>query len=185
MGMRTLILADRAPEVSLKTVIAEQGIEAVITCGDLRQHDLRELASISIPKFGVYGNHCHRGYLDQLGIVDLHGKGGILPNGMIAVGVEGCVRYKDEPDILYTQEEYEQILRPYPWSADVVVTHAPPAGVNDHDDPAHVGIVALRRYVDVIRPRYLLHGHTYPDRPAERLGNTTVIYTHGVRIATL
>lgn len=49
----------------------------------------------------------------------------------------------------------------------VLVTQCPPAGRNadhDHDhDHAHQGIEALVPLVHAARPRYLLHGHTYPE----------------------
>ncbi|MHD0294564.1 metallophosphoesterase family protein [Rhodococcus qingshengii] len=180
-----MILADRPAEVDLLTTIVENDIECVITCGDLHKYYLRDLASVTIPKFGVYGNHCSRGYLDELGITDLHGRKGRLPNGMSVVGLEGCVRYKNEPDVLYTQEGYAAILAAYPWKVDVVVTHAPPEGVNDSSDAAHVGITALREYVDVVGPRYLLHGHTYPNPVLEQVGRTSVVYTHGMQIVML
>ncbi|MCT6736592.1 metallophosphoesterase family protein [Rhodococcus qingshengii] len=183
--MRTMILADRDAGVDLLATIAENDVECVITCGDLYAYHIRDLAAVTIPKFGVYGNHCDRGYFDELGITDLHRRRGTLPNGMSVVGLEGCVRYKNEPDVLYTQEEYAAMLSSYPWKIDVVVTHAPPEGVNDESDPAHVGITALRKYVDVVGPQYLLHGHTYPDPPLEQVGRTSIIYTHGMRIVTL
>lgn len=183
--MRAMIVADRKPEVDLIPAIEENSVDVVITCGDLSRGYLHELADVDIPKFGVYGNHCRRGYLEELGIVDLHRRRGVLPNGMTVVGLEGCVRYKDEPDILYTQEEYSTILDSYPWKVDVVVTHAPPAGVNDQDDAAHVGIVALRDYVDTVRPKYLLHGHTYPKPVMTEVGSTSVIYTSGMQIVTI
>jgi len=100
-------------------------------------------------------------------------------------GLEGCVRYKPgESDILYTQDEYSTMvaaLRP----ADVLVTHCPPAGINDHDDAAHQGITALRHWVDSHQPKFLIHGHTYPRPPITRHGATRVEYVHGARIVVI
>ena len=59
----------------------------------------------------------------------------------------------------------------------MLITHAPPRGVGDDDDPAHRGFRALHRLVGALRPAVLLHGHTHPscarDR-AGRLGGTVV-----------
>lgn len=63
---------------------------------------------------------------------------------------------------------------------DVVVTHAPPMGVGDADDPAHRGFEALLKLLKKYRPQYLLHGHVHlrygTDQTRERQhGDTTVI----------
>jgi Icc-related predicted phosphoesterase len=44
---------------------------------------------------------------------------------------------------------------------DIVVTHAPPLGVGDADDPAHQGFQALLTLLDQYKPQYLLHGHVH------------------------
>ena len=44
---------------------------------------------------------------------------------------------------------------------DIVVTHAPPEGLGDADDPAHWGFTALRELIGKYHPKYLLHGHVH------------------------
>ena len=44
---------------------------------------------------------------------------------------------------------------------DIVVTHAPPEGLGDADDPAHWGFAALRELLDQYHPQYLVHGHVH------------------------
>ena len=64
----------------------------------------------------------------------------------------------------------------------MLLTHSPPAGVNDEpDDPAHRGSPALRRWVERHRPAWLLHGHTlpHPARRVPRLGDTRVVHVRG------
>jgi Icc-related predicted phosphoesterase len=61
---------------------------------------------------------------------------------------------------------------------DVLLTHAPPRGLGDEDDPAHRGFDALHMLVRRLRPRLLLHGHIHPygiRRPDRVLGETRVI----------
>ena len=63
---------------------------------------------------------------------------------------------------------------------DIVVTHAPPRGVGDGEDPAHWGFEALRELLDQYHPKYLLHGHVHlrygTDQTRERqYRDTTVI----------
>jgi len=44
---------------------------------------------------------------------------------------------------------------------DVLLTHAPPLGVQDGDDPCHRGFKALLWFMRVFKPRYLVHGHIH------------------------
>jgi len=67
-------------------------------------------------------------------------------------------------------------------AAAVLLTHSPPAGVNDDPgDRVHGGSQALREWVERERPSWLLHGHTLPN-PAwgvARLGPTRVVHVRG------
>ena len=67
-------------------------------------------------------------------------------------------------------------------AADVLLTHSPPAGVNDEpDDRAQCGSAALRAWVERNEPAWLLHGHTlpHPDAAVTRLGPTRVVHVRG------
>lgn len=44
---------------------------------------------------------------------------------------------------------------------DVMLTHAPPRGLQDGEDPCHRGFKALLWFMRVFRPRYLVHGHIH------------------------
>lgn len=96
------------------------------------------------------------------------------------------MRYKDgSKDLLYTQSEYAEMIRGLS-PADVLVTHCPPAGLNDHrSDPAHVGIDELRRWVDSTAPRLVIHGHTYPKPALTRHGATRIEYVYAARLLTI
>ena len=61
---------------------------------------------------------------------------------------------------------------------DIVLTHAPPAGYGDADDPAHEGIEALVTLVRRLRPRLLVHGHVRSYGPKTNdllLGDTLIV----------
>jgi Icc-related predicted phosphoesterase len=62
---------------------------------------------------------------------------------------------------------------------DVVVTHAPPAGLGDGNDPAHRGFEALVALLDKYKPAWLLHGHVHMrygiDSREVQYGKTRVI----------
>lgn len=185
---RALVIADTGPNFGgrrLDEVAAELRADLVITAGDLHPTDLPGIESVTVPTLGVYGNHCNGRYLDELGITNLH-LSAVDVAGITFTGLQGCVRYKDgSRDLLYTQSEYAAMIDQLP-GAQVLVTHCPPAGVNDHpSDPAHVGITALAGWVNRNSPRVLIHGHTYPRRAVTQWGNTRVEYVRGARIVTL
>ena len=63
---------------------------------------------------------------------------------------------------------------------DIVVTHAPPAGVGDSEDYAHRGFEALKELLDKYQPKYLFHGHVHLSYGADKTrvrtyGSTQVI----------
>ncbi|MFN6548185.1 metallophosphoesterase family protein [Mycolicibacterium nivoides] len=184
--MRVLAMADTTPDLGrpIAEFVVRERIDVVITAGDLSRYKLAGIEKVTVPTVGVYGNHCDGRYLAQLGITDLHltsRRIGDLTFG----GLQGCVRYKKRgADILYTQAEYDSMVAQLP-AVDVLVTHCPPRGINDHDDPAHVGIAALRLWVDRQKPKVLIHGHTYPERPVTACGPTRIEYVFGARVITI
>jgi Icc-related predicted phosphoesterase len=187
-GLRVLAIADARPSLSgltLPEFVSQRKVNLVITGGDLHRTDIEGADRLTIPVFGVYGNHCDGNYLADLGITNLH-LATVEVAGVTFTGLQGCVRYKEGTrDVLYTQDEYANLVRHLP-AADVVVTHCPPAGINDHPaDPAHVGITALRHWLDVTAPRLLIHGHTYPKEPVTAYGDTRIEYVRGARILTI
>jgi uncharacterized protein len=178
--VRLLAFADEPPPVDAAEIVAQNPIDAVVTLGDLRPDWLASLATVDVPRFGVHGNHDGEDELPGLGIRDLH-LSRAEPGEWSFAGFEGCVRYGDGPH-QYTQDEAAALVQDLP-PADVLLCHCPPAGVNDDpDDPAHVGFLALRSWVEQHRPRYLLHGHTTPDPRTriDRLGPTKVVWVRKV-----
>lgn len=184
--MRVLVIADTAPQLgmSLPDFVHNHHLDAVITAGDLSHYKLTGIDDVAVPTMGVYGNHCTRGYLEKLSVHNLHLSTATV-GGISFTGIEGCVRYKrDTQAALYTQEEYRRLVAELP-AADVLVTHCPPRGINDHEDPAHIGIEALNDWLRQVQPSVLIHGHTYPTQPVRQVGPTRVEYVHGGRIVTI
>ncbi len=65
---------------------------------------------------------------------------------------------------------------------DVLLTHAPPRGAGDGEDPPHQGFTALNKLVSRVRPAVLLHGHVTPEPGSRRevvLGDTVVCNVTG------
>jgi hypothetical protein len=107
--------------------------------------------------------------------------------GLRLAGLGGCRRYSDGPN-QYTQRQQARraraLSRRARWRAlrdgrgvDVLLTHAPPRGAGDREDPAHQGFEALDWLTGKLQPPLLLHGHIHPDETptrAHRLGRTVV-----------
>jgi len=186
--MKVLAIADRAPRESIKSLVEKYSIELICTLGDLDYFSLKELQYINhIPKIGVYGNHCSGTYFESLGIINMHLRT-FEYKGLIFGGFEGSVRYKENPYAkMYTQEEAYELLKDFPY-VDVMLAHSPPYGINDEpEDIAHQGFKALRDYIENKKPKYFLHGHTYPTKEniVTKFMETQIIYVYGEKIIDL
>lgn len=186
--MKAFVIADRAPQGSIRGIVSQEKIDIIITLGDLSHSDLSELEYIKhIPKIGVYGNHCLGTYMESLGIVNMHLKA-YSWSGLTFGGFQGCVRYKENPEaIMCTQEEARSLMKDFP-KVDVFLSHAPPYGINDEPgDASHEGFHALREYLDVQQPKVWLHGHTYPTEESvvKQYGNTRIEYVYRQRTVEL
>jgi Icc-related predicted phosphoesterase len=117
--------------------------------------------------------------------------------GLRIAGLGGSIRYKEGPN-QYTQEQMrwralrlearERLRLGFRGAVDVLVTHAPPEGVGDAEDPAHRGFAALHRLVAQLRPRVLVHGHVHPVQhkaPDRELGTTRVVNAIPYRLIEL
>jgi len=112
---------------------------------------------------------------------------------LLIAGLEGSIRYSDGPH-QYTERQMMAKVRALRLRLrlrhpDILITHGPPAGVNEGTDAPHRGLKAIRRAVEWMRPRLLLHGHIHPYgreivREAQ-LGETRVINVVGHRLIEL
>lgn len=177
-----LAVADTTENWTPETISAARDVDVILSLGDMYRIDLERL-NAGAPIMGVYGNHCRPGYIREMGAVELSNDNApvavnMLNNGLTILGVSGCVRYSNAAYHQWTQKEYRSALGNAP-RCEWVVTHCPPRGVNDHDDPAHHGIDALRKYIETHRPAHLFHGHTYPEEPLTQVGDTRIHYVYG------
>lgn len=185
--MRVLALADKPPPFDPVLMARQSGVEAVLCLGDLDRAWIESLGDLDVPLLGVHGNHDPEHLLSDLAIEDLHLRRTQLDGGITVAGFEGCVRYRRGGAHQYTQREARRLTRRLP-SAEVLICHCPPAGVNDDpEDAAHVGFEGLRDWVDEHRPRHLLHGHTHPvpGQVVDRCGDTRVHWISGAQTVEL
>ncbi|MGH2801193.1 MAG: metallophosphoesterase family protein [Thermoleophilaceae bacterium] len=179
-AMRVLALADEPPHGRIDELVAASRPELIVLLGDLEPAWTDGLADVELPKLGVLGNHDASDALSAVGAEEIHLRRVEL-GGLSFSGFGGSPRYSRHGANEWTEEEAAELVERLP-AADVLLTHSPPAGVNDEpDDPAHRGSPALREWVERERPAWLLHGHTlpHPVQRVERLGDTRVVHVRG------
>jgi uncharacterized protein len=181
--MRILALADAPPRRPVPELVQACEPELVVLLGDLEPAWLDGLDTVDLPKLGVHGNHDAAEALVAVGADDVHLRR-VDHGGITFTGFAGSPRYSRHGHYEWTDDEAAALIACLP-GADVLLTHAPPAGVNDDpDDPVHRGWAALGPWLERERPSWLLHGHTYP-RPGcllRHVGDTRVAYVRGSAI---
>jgi Icc-related predicted phosphoesterase len=204
--VRVLAVSDEVDDALVADPAAAHGAQLILACGDLPFDYLGALMNaLDVPLVFVPGNHDPdvSGYRSSRGGLTLKAglparppwpDGAVNADGRIVdvaglrlAGLGGCRRYSAGPNQYTDQQQARRAwaLRSRAWwrrrrdgrEVDVLLTHAPPRGVGDRDDPPHRGFRALPGLVAALRPTALLHGHVHlygaPSRPV-RLGRTAV-----------
>jgi Icc-related predicted phosphoesterase len=193
VNLRLLAVSDEIqPQLLDEKTVAGQGrIDLLIGCGDLPADYLDGLATLyAAPLVFVRGNHDppdRKG--DYPPDAEIDGRV-VTERGLLIAGLEGCIRYSGGPHQYTERQMTAKVLalrfRLRGRRPDVLITHGPPAGINEGSDPPHRGLRAVRRAVEWMHPRLLLHGHVHPygrDTPREsQLGETRVINVVGHRL---
>lgn len=205
--MKVLTISDRVVNRIYNERVRERfaDVELVLSCGDLPFYYLEYVVTmLNVPLYYVLGNHCPPVRGDFAGIKVKPAPGGVNldgrvvnHHGLILAGLEGSIRYNQRPYHQYTQGEMRrkvfgliphlliQRLR-HGRYLDILLTHSPPLGIHDGRDPAHQGFRVFRWFMDVFRPRYLIHGHQHVYDPREatesRYHDTWVINAYGYKV---
>ncbi len=160
--------------------------DLIISCGDLKAKYLSFLVTMArCPLLYVHGNHDTEYVKEPPEGCDCIDDQIVEFNGLRILGLGGCRKYHPGAH-QYTERQMRKRIARLRWhlwrsrGVDIVVTHAPPEGVGDSEDPAHWGFEALRRFIDKYAPEYLFHGHVHlrygMDQTRVRIcGKTTVI----------
>lgn len=185
-------------------------VDLVLGAGDLPFDYLEFLASaLDRPLVFVPGNHDAdlSGYSRTRGL-SLHSgfparypgpTGGSNADGQIVevaglriAGLGGSIRYNDGPNQWTERQQSRRAARLVRAArkkpVDILLTHSPPLGVGDRDDPPHRGFACLHDVVARLRPGVMVHGHIHPHGqpvPDRRMGETRVLNTVGHRILDL
>ena len=141
--------------------------DLILSCGDLKASYLTFLATMSRARvLYVHGNHDESYLSSPPGGCDCIDDQLVSYNGVRILGLGGCLQYHPGP-YQYTEREMRRRIRRLRYAlkrsggVDIVVTHSPPRGMGDLEDPAHRGFCALVELLDRYHPQYLLHGHIH------------------------
>jgi Icc-related predicted phosphoesterase len=213
--MRLLCIADHVdPFIYSAGLKARYGnVDLVLSAGDLTlgYYDF-VVSNLNKPLLFVFGNH----HLEQMrafgkradpfvppktawegsgGATCLEGRVKRI-KGLIVAGLGGSIWYNGGENQFTDFTMLLAMLKLLPlllWHRavhgrflDVLLTHAPPYGINDLPDPCHTGFRVFLWFMRTFKPQYLVHGHVHLyDRNAARearYGATTIVnaYDHTV-----
>jgi predicted phosphodiesterase len=210
-GIRVLAVSDEVDEALAADPSAARTAELILACGDLPFDYLDTLMNaLDVPLVFVPGNHdrdvsgfraARNGLTLRAGLpaTPPWPDGAVCADGRVVdvaglriAGLGGCRRYGSGPNQYTDRQQARRSLRlrgAARWrrlrdgrGVDVLLTHAPPRGVGDGDDPVHRGFTALPGLVRALTPAVLLHGHVHPYGTRVRpvlLGDTTVYNVTG------
>lgn len=162
------------------------GYDLLISCGDLKAQYLSFLVTMTkVPLLYVHGNHDGGYEKNPPEGCDCIEDKLVVYKGLRILGLGGSPCYNGGAH-QYTEMEMRWRIFKLKWKirkhkgVDVVVSHAPLAGVGDGDDFAHRGFYEFLRFVDKYKPKYWLHGHVHLNYGIDRTrvreyGGTKVI----------
>jgi Icc-related predicted phosphoesterase len=201
-SVKILAISDQVVEQLYSTRVRDAfgDVDLVVGCGDLPFYYIEYVVSmLNVPFFHVPGNHdlppSEKEGCETKGGVQMWNCGSIdgrvvEEQGLLLAGLGGSVRYRPDGTYQYTQSEMAcRVAAMTPrllWNhirhgraLDILVTHAPPRGVHDGTDPAHVGFAVFNQFIARFHPRFLLHGHSHIWRRdtivTTQVGRTTVL----------
>ncbi|MBQ3529129.1 MAG: metallophosphoesterase [Oscillospiraceae bacterium] len=141
--------------------------DLIISCGDLKPSYLSFLVTMThVPLLYVHGNHDTRYEKNPPEGCDCIEDKLVVYRGLRILGLGGSPSYNGGAH-QYTESQMRWRIFKLWWKirkhggVDIVVSHAPLAGVGDGDDFAHRGFHEFLRFVDKYHPKYWLHGHVH------------------------
>ncbi len=167
--MRIMVIADEESSWLWDHFEKEklEGIDLIISCGDLHPHYLSFLTTFSsAPVLYVHGNHDEKyAYQPPEGCIDIEDKIYVF-QGIRILGLGGSMRYRPG-EHQYTEKEMAKRVKKLRFPLlrhrgfDILVTHAPAYQLGDGRDLPHQGFRTFIDLMDKYHPRYFLHGHVH------------------------
>lgn len=187
--MKILIIADEVSKAYYDFFRQEllDGIDLILSCGDLPPEYLSFLVTFAhCPLLYVRGNHDAK-YDDTPPEGCLCIEDRIYTyKGLRILGLGGSMRYHPGAVCQYSPEEMKRRVKRLRWQLfrkkgfDILLTHAPAAGIGDGEDLPHKGFEVFNQLMDRYTPKYMIHGHmhfsySYRHSRLTKYGPTTVI----------
>jgi Icc-related predicted phosphoesterase len=154
-------------------------IDLIISCGDLEPGYLDFLTTMLVkPLYYVRGNHDKSKLSNFIPENNIDGKI-VVYDGITIAGLEGSNWYGGH-GIEYKEGEMRwKVLKlglqiKLHGGIDIIVSHAPPYGVNDLEDVCHRGFKSFLKLISQFHPRYFLHAHIHSNY-SPRLKRVTVV----------
>lgn len=188
--MKILVLADEESKYYWDFFEKKklEGIELIISCGDLAPQYLSFLATFShAPILYIHGNHdgCYAETPPE-GCICIDGLT-YEYNGIKIAGLGGSMQYNffGSPH-QYTEKNQRARLKKLrrkikkQGGIDIFVTHSPAFGLNDSSDLAHTGFQCYLDVLNEFSPKYFVHGHVHINYGRDfvresKFENTTVV----------
>ena len=163
-----------------------EGIELILSCGDLSGEYLSFLATFAkVPILYIHGNHdTSYDRKPPLGCICIEDKI-YNHNGVRILGLGGSMRYSSG-EHQYTEKEKKKRIKKlrtrlfFSRGFDILLTHSPAFGFGDGKDLPHMGFQVFNTIIDKYKPDYFIHGHTHLNYGTEykrlsQMGDTQVI----------
>ena len=144
-----------------------EGIDLIISCGDLNPKYLSFLATFtSAPVIYVHGNHDEKyKHTPPEGCICIEDQIYVY-KGVRILGLGGSMEYTSG-EHQYTETAMHKRVRKLRRQLsrnkgfDILVTHAPAFGLNDGEDLPHRGFQVFNTLIEKYNPKYFLHGHVH------------------------
>lgn len=191
-------------------------IDMILAAGDLPMEYVDFIvSSLNKPAFFVFGNHNLKEFsyyhpneqstlkapIQRWNLSHSHGASYVgfktsSANNILIAGASGSMRYNNGqaqytefqmkwrlikliPKLVINKLRYGRYL-------DIFLTHAPPMGIHDKEDPCHKGFKCYLWFMEKFNPKYLIHGHIHlyslQDIRQTKYKNTEVVnaYSHHI-----
>lgn len=143
------------------------GIDIIISCGDLDPAYLRFLVTMSRARLlYVHGNHDGKYERNPPEGCECIEDRVVNIGGLRIMGLGGSLRYSPGPH-QYTESQMMTRIMKMRWQlmlnkgVDIVVSHAPVRGIGDEENVTHRGFEAFRYVLNRYKPRYWAFGHVH------------------------
>ncbi|MCC8126267.1 MAG: metallophosphoesterase [Clostridiales bacterium] len=170
--MKILVLADIESKYLYDCYLPGKldGIDLILACGDLEPEYLEFFATLChAPVLYILGNH------DKWAAEETKLPGGCICiedtiyvyKGLRILGLGGSMQYHPGAPQQYTENQMRRRILQLWWKLirhrgiDILVTHAPAAGIHDLLDRPHRGFECFRAMLEQYHPKLFVHGHVH------------------------